>query len=104
MEIDLNWTLLVAGILAAVLAFGKGGTIMDAIKAFFAALTGGSKQAPAVPLPVAGNVASLPSVEDRVQAANLLVSFFESQQCKEGAKAMATVVDHLLDDMKPHEK
>lgn len=47
--------------------------------------------------------ANLPNVQTRVDAANLLKSLFVTVGCKEGAAAMDTVFDHLLDDHKTHE-
>jgi len=100
---ELDWTLIVAGILAALLVLGKGGNFLDAIKAFFAAFVNSKPVEPAEPVQtIAGPV--LPSIEERRKAVQTLKRLFDGANCKDGQGALNTVIDHLLDDLKTHEK
>ena len=100
-SIDVNPTVWIAIGLGVLWFLNRqsGGSILNTLKGVIA-----NPQTPAVLSGAATAVSvSLPDVQARVDAANLLKSFFAAANCTEGAKAMDTVFDHLLDDHKTHE-
>jgi hypothetical protein len=99
--VEWNTTTIIAAVLAGVLVLLNKGTLVEALKAFWAALTGTK---PAAKTQLASTDTELPAVQARLDAVRLLQQFYTQVDCPEGLEATQTCLNHLLDDMKPHEQ